>query len=288
MTGHGVGEASLGGGRVLVEVRAVNHKFLDARVRMPPELLEHSASVEERVKKALKRGRVEVLARLDLEGEGTPVLDLARARAAFEQLCALRDELRPDEPVPLSLLASVPDLFVSRSTLDHDVAETALASATDTACAGVWRMRELEGEALARDLRANLAGLSAELAAVRARIPATVAGYRDRLRQRIDKLLRDQELSLEPARLEHEVALFADRSDVSEEITRLDSHIAQLESLLSAGDHATGKRLDFLLQEMTRETNTIGSKSSDAELARAVVEMKASVSRMREQAQNIL
>lgn len=288
MTGHGVGEAALGGGRVLVEVRAVNHKFLDARVRMPPELVEHAASVEERVKRTLKRGRVEVVARLDLEGVGAPVLDLDRARAAFEQLCALRDELRPDEPVPLSLLASVPDLFAARAPIDASVAEVALASATDEACEGVWRMRELEGEALAADLRTNLAALSSSLAAVRARLPATVQGYRDRLRLRIDKLLRDQELSLDPGRLEHEVALFADRSDVSEEITRLDSHIAQLDALLSAGDESTGKRLDFLLQEMTRETNTIGSKSSDAELARTVVEMKAAVSRMREQAQNIL
>ncbi len=144
MTGHGVGEAELGRGRVLVEVRAVNHRYLDVRVKLPIELAEHAGAVEERVRRTLKRGRVEVLGRLDGDVAGPPVLDKARARAAFAQLCELRDELRPDEPVPLSLLASLPGLFASHDAPDHEAARRAVEAATDRACARVEEMRARE------------------------------------------------------------------------------------------------------------------------------------------------
>lgn len=288
MTGHGVGEAALGDGRVLVEIRAVNHRYLDVRVRLPTELAEHAGRVEERVRHSLRRGRAEVLGRLVGDVCGPPTLDESRARAAFAQLGALRDELRPDEPVPLSLLACVPDLFTSQGRIDHDQTRAAVLDATEAACGQVWTMRAREGEALAEDLRGHLASLTAQLAVVKAHGPAVVAGYRDKLRQRIERLLEDAEVALDPGRLEHEVALFADRADVAEEVSRLTSHAEQMRELLEGKDATTGKRLDFLLQEMTREANTIGSKSADAELARAVVEMKASISRMREQAQNVL
>jgi uncharacterized protein (TIGR00255 family) len=288
MTGHGVGEAELGQGRVLIEVRAVNHRYLDARVRLPMELTEHAGTVEERVRRSLKRGRVEVIGRLEGDVTGLPVLDRARARAAFAQLCELRDELRPDEPVPLSLLASLPGLFGGHGTTDHETARAAVEAATDRACAHVWEMRAREGQALADDLRAHLDALGAAIDAVRERAPAVVESYRERLAQRIDRLLADRDVELDPGRLEHEIALFADRADVSEEIARLASHRAQLRELLEGREESAGKRLDFLLQEMTREANTIGAKSADAELARFVIEMKASISRMREQGQNVI
>ena len=288
MTGHGAAGAALGSGRLSLEVRAVNHRYLDVRVRLPAELADHAARVEERVRKALRRGRVEVLGRIDADVAGLPELDVARAKAAFEQLCALRDELRPDEPVPLTLLASVPDLFRASSSLDDDAARSALDAAVDEACAGVWQMREREGSALAADLGSHLDALLEQLGRIEARIPEVVEASRERLRQRLERLLGDAEIELDPGRLEHEVALLADRADVSEEIARLRSHAEQLRALLGAGDDAAGKRLDFLLQEMSREANTIGSKSADADLAHAVVEMKAAVSRMREQAQNVL
>ncbi|MCB9591189.1 MAG: YicC family protein [Sandaracinaceae bacterium] len=288
MTGHGVAEAPLGAGRVSLEIRSINHRYLDARVRLPVEIAEHAARVEERVRKALRRGRVEVLGRFDGDVLGAVELDVARARSAFEQLSRLRDELRPEEPVPLTLLAAVPDLFRAGSTHDAEAIVAALDAATDRACEQVWGMREREGAALAKDLEDHLDRLVSELDRVEAHGPAVVDAYRDKLSRRIEKLLEGREVALDPGRLEHEVALLADRADVAEEITRLRSHVEQLRALLSEGEDNAGKRLDFLLQEMTRETNTIGSKSADAELARAVVEMKACVSRMREQAQNVL
>ncbi len=288
MTGHGVGEASLGEGRVLLEVRAVNHRYLDVRVRLPLELSEHVGLVEDRVRRSLRRGRVEVIGRIDGDVAGLPKLDKARARAAFEQLCELRDEIRPEEPVPLSLLTSVPDLFGGRSVTDHDAARAALTTACDDACEAVWSMRAHEGRALAEDVLAHLRVLEGALESVAERTPAVVEGYRERLRQRIERLLGDTDVELDAGRIEHEVALFADRADIAEEIARLRSHAAQTRELLASREESAGKRLDFLLQEVSREANTIGAKSADAGLAQSVIEMKACVSRMREQAQNVL
>lgn len=278
MTGHGVGEAELGHSRMLVEVRAVNHRYLDARVKLPAELSEHAALVEERVRRVLHRGRVEVVGRLDGEAFGPPILDKERARAAFTQLCELRDELRPDEPVPLSLLASVPGLFGGGSKIDHDEVRAALEAATDAACREVNAMREREGAALAEDLSAHLDALVRVLDAARARAPEVVEAHRERLRSRIARLLADGEFTLDSGRLEHEVALFADRTDIAEELARLASHTDQMRELLGSEGESPGKRIDFLLQEMTREANTIGSKSADTTLSRLVIEMKATIS----------
>lgn len=287
MTGHGLADAPLGAGRVSIEIRAINHRYFDARVRLPLEIAEHTALVEERVRHALRRGRVEVLGRF--EGDIAPVeLDVRRARAAFEQLARLRDELRPDEPVPLGLLAAVPDLFRSGSAHAPAAVVAALSAATDAACAALWAMREREGAALALDLEGHLDRLVEELGRVEARAPAVVEAYREKLGRRIERLLSDRDVALDAGRLEQELAILADRADVAEEIARLHSHVEQVRALLAGDDDGAGKRLDFLLQEMTRETNTIGSKSVDADLARAVVEMKTCVSRMREQAQNVL
>lgn len=289
MTGQGVGRAEIEGGhgRITVEIRAVNHRYLDVRTRVAPELLEHLGALEERVRKSLVRGRVEVGARLVGRASGLPTLDKEAARAAFAQLAELRDELRPDEPVPLSLLATVPDLWAGSSEAGTEVVRAALDAAADAACAAVWEMREVEGRALAADLRGHLEVLERSSAEVRARVPDVVAAYREKLRSRIEQLLENTPAQLDEGRLEHEVAMFADRADIAEELSRLASHLEQADKLLGEPE-ARGKRLDFLLQEMSREVNTIGSKSNDAELAHAVVEMKAAVSRMREQAQNVL
>lgn len=288
MTGHGLAEAEIGGSRVTLEVRAVNHRYFDARVRLPVELAQHASAVEERARKSLRRGRVEVSGRLDGDVAGPPELDVERARSAFEQLCALRDDLRPEESVPLSLLASVPDLFRAKTTHDVPLVQETLASVMDAACEQVWEMRRREGAALAEALETHLDALLTQLAFIRDRVERVVSAHRDKLHKRIERLLADRDVELDPGRLEHEVALLADRADIAEEIARLDCHATQLRELLHTEDESAGKRLDFLLQEMSRETNTIGSKGSDAELARAVVEMKAAISRMREQAQNVL
>jgi len=287
MTGYGVGDAPLGGGRVLVEMRAVNHRFLDVRARLPTELADHAGAVEDAARKCLERGRVELVARIEGDALAVPVLAMERARAAFRQLVALRDELQPGEHVPLSLLGSVPDLFSAHSLPEGDLTRDALCSATERACIALRHMRVKEGLALREDLARRLDQVRTHVEALRLRCGDVVATYRRKLRERIDQLLRGAEVRLDPARIEHEVALFADRADIAEEITRLLSHTVQFVELLD-DDGSIGRRLEFLLQEMTREANTIGAKSSDVPSSHIVVELKADLERMREQVQNVM
>ncbi|MFK7991516.1 MAG: YicC/YloC family endoribonuclease [Sandaracinaceae bacterium] len=288
MTGHGVGDAAMGSARVVVEIRTVNHRYLDVRVRLPSEINAHAGVVETLCRESLGRGRVELTARIEAPATETVTLDTARARDAFRQLAELRDELAPGQPLPMSLLSSVPELFRSGSQLDLSSAKSALDAATRDAIEAVWTMRNVEGKALAEDLAGHLEHLEAEVAAIRARLPTMVDEYRAKLRTRLERLLADTETTLDTGRLEQEVAVLADKSDVAEELSRLTSHAGQLRALLTGEGREIGKRLDFLLQEMTREANTVGSKSADAELAQRVVSMKTAITRMREQAQNVV
>ena len=289
MTGHGAGESPLGSGRVLVEMRSVNHRYFEVRTRLPPELAEHSMHVEEQARRVLSRGRVEVSVRLEGDAFGRPVLDVGRARAAYEQLLALRNALAPNEPLPLGLLSSVPELFAARDLPDAAPAREALSRAVEQACDGVCAMRVREGDALASELSSRVTRLEQHLATVEARAPQVVAALRKRLAERVEKLLGGMAVAVDTHRLEHEVVILADRADITEECTRLRSHCDQFRTLLLEGaEQSTGRRLDFLLQEMAREANTIGAKSADADTAQLVVEMKADVERMREQVQNVL
>lgn len=285
MTGFGVGEAHTPAGRLILEVRAVNHRFLDVRVRAPRELGDLAGYAEQLGREKLTRGRIEVSIRLESSGGQAVALDLDRARGAYEALCKLRDELSPGGEVPLSLLAAVPDLFAPATEKERETMRTACRSAFDRAVAALESMRAEEGDALAGDLRARLASVRRAADSIAARAPQLVELYQKRLKQRLARLI-GSEVPFDGGRLEQEIALLADRSDVTEELTRLSSHCAQFEALFDVKD-ACGRRLDFLLQEMVREVNTIGSKAQDADVAHLVVDAKSELERMREQVQNV-
>jgi uncharacterized protein (TIGR00255 family) len=285
MTGFGSGEAAArhDGGKLLVELRALNHRFLEVRVRSP-ELGDLTSVVEPFVRERFTRGRIEVV----VHGEGlrasAPMLDRDRARSAYRDLAAMRDELAPGEPVPLSLLSAVPDLFVTREG-SPSLCREALEKAFHAAAADLDAMREREGAALAREMQEHLRRALAVVTDIEARAPETLAATHKRLRERVARLTSSAE-PVDAARLEQEIAILADRSDVAEELARLRSHCEQLAQVLSS-DGPIGRRIDFLLQEMTREVNTIGSKSADVGIARSVVELKLCIERLREQTQNV-
>jgi len=285
MTGFGVGDAATPAGRLVVEVRAVNHRFLDVRVRAPRELGDLVPFAEQLGRERLQRGRVEVSIRVE-GGTGLGVsLDVERARAAYKALCALRDDLAPGSDVPLSVLAAVPDLFAAASEREVETMRNACRVAFDHAVRALEGMRDDEGRMLAEDLRGRLAAVRKCADAICARSPQLVDAYQKRLRTRVARLA-GPDVPLDGGRIEQEIALLADRSDVTEELTRLSSHCKQFESLLGSKEPC-GRRLDFLLQEMVREVNTVGSKSQDAEIAHMVVEAKSELERMREQVQNV-
>lgn len=295
MTGFGCGEAQLSAdgastspptGKLTVEIRAVNHRFLDVRVRAPNQLPELAAAVEAIARERLTRGRFDVTVRLEGSALGAVTLQQDRARSVFAALAALRDELAPGADVPLSLLAAVPELFVPSIEQAGDVVRAALARAFDAALESLDAMRRREGLALREDIVGRIATLRRLAGAIGERAPIVVDVYKKKLQERADRLRAGSDVQIDAGRLEQELALFADRVDITEELTRLESHCSHFETLLSSPE-ALGRRLDFLLQEMAREANTVGSKSQDATIAHAVVELKAEIERMREQVQNI-
>jgi uncharacterized protein (TIGR00255 family) len=294
MTGFGAGEALLpskareasGGGKLMVEIRAVNHRFLDVRVRVPSQLPDLAPVVEALARDRLSRGRFDVSVRIDAAVLGSMVIDRDRARSVFRALEELRNELVPTAEVPLSLLGAVPDLFVPSIEQQGEALSAAVTAAFEAALRALDAMRLREGLALGDDLVRRLGAVRKLSRAVFARAPQVLEVYKRRLKERADRLRLTSDVDIDAGRLEQEIALFADRVDVAEELTRLESHSGHFESLLALPE-AVGRRLDFLLQEMAREANTIGAKSQDAGVSHAVVELKAEIERMREQVQNV-
>ena len=287
MTGHGSGSARVGPATVVVEIRAVNHRFLDVRARLPGPLAEHAPAAEDVVRRTLERGHVELSGRLEGAFGGEVVLDRARARAALAQLGALRDEVSPSEPIPLSLLAVVPDLFGQQAGVAPEQVREAVAEAAVAACTAVSAMREVEGRALASDLLGRVARVETLAETLAAHTDDLSNRVRARMQERVAVLLEGSAVALDRGRLEHEVVLLADRADVSEELTRLRSHCGQVRTAV-AQQGPVGRRLEFLLQELGREVNTLGSKVAELDVTAAVVELKVELERMREQVQNVL
>ena len=286
MTGFGAGEAPFGVGKICVEVRSVNHRFLDLRVKLPQGMGDLTSHVEGIAREKLTRGRFDIAIRTEGTTPGGAVLDRERARAAYRAFAELRDELAPGAEVPLSLLASVPDLFVPTLDRQLDAVRGVLRTALDRAIADLDRMRTEEGAALSLDLEKRVAHVRRIVHELELRAPDVVEAQRKRLTERIDRLRVTLDTAADPSRLEQEIAIFADRVDICEELTRVASHADQLLGQMKSSE-SSGRRLDFLLQEMAREANTIGSKSPDAQISHTVVELKAEIERMREQVQNI-
>lgn len=286
MTGFGCGEAELDGHKLTCELRALNHRFLDVRVRMPDELISQAFYVEQLARERLSRGRFDVGVRLEDSG-GTARFSTARARAVYQSLLQLRDELAPGTEVPVAALASLPQLLIDTSRADGQGTEQALTGAFAIALSRLDEMREREGQALARELAERLNTL--RQLCVQAKLLSQGAAERQltRLRERVTRLLGEVNGGNPDAgRLETELALMADRSDVTEELVRLGSHFDQFEGLLSSAE-PVGRRMEFLLQEMSREANTLGSKSQDVKLSHLVVDIKSQLEKIREQVQNV-
>lgn len=294
MTGFGVGDAPLCAGKadaatfgkLTLEIRAVNHRYLDVRVKAPSQLVDLVTTVEAIARERLTRGRFDVSVRIEGAAPFALTIDATRAKSVFAALVALRDELAPDAEVPLSVLGAVPDLFVPSIEQQGEAMRVAVTAAFDAALRSLDAMRLREGLALGEDIVRRLVTVRRLAQVVSERSPLVVETYKKRLKERAERLRLASDVDIDAGRLEQEIALFADRIDIAEELTRLESHTAHFETLLATSD-AVGRRLDFLLQEMAREANTIGAKSQDVEIAHAVVELKAEIERMREQVQNV-
>lgn len=287
MTGFGRGEHATPRAHYRVEVQAVNHRFVEVRARLPRRLSRLEHQIQREVQHRFGRGRFEVhlSERLLTDPSRTIRVDRAAAREFVTAVRALQEELDLPGALSVEALASLRDL-VSFEEPEEEAGAVweEIRPALEQAFADLEAMREKEGAALAGELRHRLDLLERGLATVLARAPGTVAAYRARLQERVAALAGG--VPLDPGRLEQEVVLFADRADITEEGARLASHLAQFRDLLDAPG-PQGRKLEFLLQEMHREVNTLGTKAADAAIAAEVVAMKAELEKMREQLQNV-
>ena len=287
MTGYGKAEVAVDAGRIVAEIRSVNHRYGEISVKLPRLWLAFEHVVRKRVADRVKRGKVEVFIQRgadDLSGR-LPTVNLALAKSYLDALLRLKEELGLDERIPLSLIASQKDVLMTGE------AETAgeepppeLLAAVDRAVDSLETMRSLEGAALLNDMVQRRDTLADLIGRVGERAPDVAREYAERLRERVSQLTRDG--AVDEARLAQEVAIMADRSDVTEELVRFRSHLQQFDESLKLAE-PMGRKLDFLLQELNREVNTIGSKANDAAITATVVAMKAELEKIREQVQNI-
>lgn len=291
MTGFGRGTAPMPGGTVVVEARSVNHKGLEVKCRLPRGLLGHEPMLVRACKARLERGRVDLAIDLvkDAAVAGSAVVDPARVTAVLAALRALA-AAHPEVKAELTAgeLLSLPGVLVRDGAADHDhdVASdeliAAVDAAVDAALLGLVHAREAEGRGLVVELTRRKDGIVGLVDQIERRTATTVADKTEKLRERLQAILKD---FAEPARIVSETAALAERLDVTEELARLRLHIGQLEQLLLT--LGSGRRLDFLCQEFLREANTTASKCQDAATAHLVVELKAEIERLREQAQNV-
>ena len=287
MTGYGRAEETFNGCTITVELRSVNNRYLDCSVRIPRLYLFAEDAVKTRVQKSISRGKVDVFVTLDSAGTDKARISVNRpvADGYYAALKQLSEDYGLSGEISVSLLSRFPEVLLAEKA-EEDVDQMAkdICSVLDRALADFDRMRVREGERLKEDILARTAVIEDKVSLVEERSPRTVAEYRSKLEARMNEVLSGTQI--DPARILTEAAIFADKVAVDEETVRLRSHIGQLREMLSRGG-ATGRKLDFLIQEFNRETNTIGSKCSDLEISAQVVDIKAEIEKIREQVQNI-
>jgi len=287
MTGYGRAEDTVNGYTITVELRSVNNRYLDCNVRIPRLYLFAEEAIKSRVQNTISRGKVDVFVTLDNTGEQKLQVSLNKpvADGYYAALKELAQTYHLSDDISVSLLSRFPEVLVAEKAED-DVEQIAkdICSVLDRALLDFDQMRTKEGGRLKDDILSRAATIENKVALVEQRSPETVSEYRTRLENRMNEVLSNTQI--DPARILTEAAIFADKVAVDEETVRLHSHISQLREMLEKGG-AIGRKLDFLIQEFNREANTIGSKCSDIEIARHVVDVKAEIEKIREQVQNL-
>lgn len=287
MTGYGRAVETVAGREITVEVRSVNNRYLDCTVKLPRLFSFAEDALKQKVKEYVTRGKVDVFVSVGASQSGDVSISLNRpvleGYLAAMQTIASDYDVKND--ISVNSLSRLPDVFtVEKSEEDEDALKAGLVSVAEKALAAYNTMRQTEGLALETDLKAKAQNILSLVSKVEARSPITVAEYRERLEAKMREVL--ESTSIDEARILTEAAIFADKVAVDEETVRLRSHLQQLDTMLSSAE-PIGRKLDFLMQEMNREANTIGSKGNDIEQARTVVEIKAELEKIREQMQNI-
>jgi len=289
MTGYGRTESALAGKRIVAEIKSLNHKNLEISVRFPNVLSPLEIPIKKRISDTISRGRVEISIRFDTDQGATDsdrlFANIPLIRNYYELLVAIKEEFGLSDPVTLDLLANVKNgIYAAEAQIDPEETWPVISNLVDRAVDALMDMKKIEGTLLYADFTERVNLIKTYLDSMKPKAPQVVQEYKVRLSERLEELANG--VQIDPLRLAQEIAIMAEKIDITEEIVRLDSHIHQLRDLLESLE-PVGRKMDFLFQEMHREINTIGSKSSDLDISRNVIDIKTELAKLREQVQNI-
>lgn len=287
MTGYGHSEGYDAGALFRVDIRSVNHRFQEIMVRMPRELVQLEELVKKEVQSTFTRGRLDVLVAIepDETTDRQAKIDWKFAEQVMQLVHESKERFGLSGEMSVSDFVLIPDMLaVQEIEANVEAWRQPLLRVVREACAALLEMRILEGQELAKDLMERVENVREHVAKIRSHAPKVIESYRERLSERVRDFLRGVEV--DEGRLLTEVALYAEKSNIDEELIRLDSHCKQFRHILSF-DEPSGRKLDFLVQEMNREINTVGSKANDLAISQAVVEVKSELEKIREQVQNV-
>lgn len=288
MTGFGRGEAVITGKRITVEIKSVNHRYCEVTTRLPRIYSALEEKTRRTVQARVSRGRLDVFVNVVQEGEKTALVkvDKGLAMAYYNSLRELGELLQISPEITAEQLSHFPGVLVLQEEEDDlDILWSGLEEAINLAMDSLVEMREIEGNRLKNDIIHRIGKIEQFINEISVQEPKVVNNYRERLSNRVRELISDQ-LVVDESRLATEVAVFAERCNITEELVRLNSHLTQFRQLINSDD-SIGRKLDFLVQELHREANTIGSKANDAEISHLVVEIKSELEKIREQIQNV-
>jgi len=287
MTGFGRGDGETTLGKVFVETRSVNHRYCDINVKLPRRLTPFENRIKEIIRAQVSRGRIDIFLKLDTSGEENVHLsvDLHLAEQYYQALQSLKESLHLRDKITLELVAGAKDVITAKEeTGDLEPFWQEILPILKRSSQDLDDMKRSEGEILSKDLQQRLERITDQLEEIKNLSPSRLEVYQNRLRERVQSLLGG--IDVDPSRFQQEVALLAERTDITEEIVRAESHLTQFLTLLKA-EEPVGRKMDFLLQEIYREVNTLSAKANDAEISQRVVEIKAELEKIREQVQNI-
>jgi uncharacterized protein (TIGR00255 family) len=287
MTGFGRGEGETGLGRILVESRSVNHRYCEIGIKLPKRLAPFEARIKEMIRSLVSRGKIDVSVKLDSTGEERIQLavDLNLASQYYKALQSLKETLQVKDDITLELIAAGKDVIMVREEAGEiEPYWQEIVPILQRSLQDMDSMKRSEGESLRKDLQERLEQIAREFETIKLQYPFRLGAYQTRLHERLRALLEGSEI--DASRFQQEVAFLAERMDITEEVVRAESHLSQFAVLLK-GTEPVGRKLDFLLQELNREANTVTSKANDAEISQRVVEIKSELEKIREQVQNI-
>lgn len=287
MTGFARVEGDTGLGKLYVEIRSVNHRYCDVNVKLPKRLTPFENRIKETIRSQISRGRIDVVFRFEnnFEEKGQLHVDLSLAEQYYKAFQLLKEKLKLKDKITLQMFMCMKDLItIKEEAIDIEPYWKDIDPILRRSLEEMDLMRRKEGEFLAKDIEQRLGLIGNELRMIKEQFPARFKAYKNRLRERIKQFLDG--IEIEPLRFEQEITLLAERMDITEEIVRVESHLAQFLNFLEC-EESVGRKLEFLLQEINREVNTISSKVNDAEISQTVVRIKSELEKIREQLQNI-